>query len=221
MSKKLTTSEVKLKIAKDFPDYELVGEYLGSSKPITLRHILCYKTYTVKRAKTFLTENGGKCPYCKENKFHSTKKLTEEDFKAKINSIYGNEYSYIKGYKNTHTKCTIKHNVCDNTWEVTPQMFIGKKQRKCPYCANKNRGNYQQKENYLNNILKDNNLENEYKWLEDYKGNNKEKHSIKHLICGNVYSVRPNDFQQGYRCPYCSRKNSAEEDSLYQFIKDN
>ena len=34
--------------------------------------------------------------------------------------------------------------------------------------------------------------------------NNNTKLRVKHSKCGNVYSVSPSNFKQGYRCPYCS-----------------
>ena len=32
----------------------------------------------------------------------------------------------------------------------------------------------------------------------------KKLHKIRHIRCGHEYTVRPNDFQQGYRCPECN-----------------
>src|SRR5699024_9332405 len=70
----------------------------------------------------------------------------------------------------------------------------------CKECANRvSRGNYQQNDNYLEEMTKGTG----YKWLEEYKGDNKIKLNIKHIKCGHVYKVRPNDFQQGYKCPKC------------------
>ena len=48
----------------------------------------------------------------------------------------------------------------------------------------------------------------EYTVLGDYV-NNKVKILMRHNVCGNEYTTRPNDFQQGHRCPICL-KNSKE-----------
>lgn len=222
MPKILTTEEIKEKVIKNFNGYEIISEYNGSDKPIIIKH-KCGNIYTIKRAKVFLNENGGLCPKCTKNIKHSTKRISEEEFIKRIKEIYNNEYNYISGYKNTSTKCLIRHNKCGYEWLITPKMLIGSKKRGCPKCGNLSRGKYLLKDNYLNNILKDSNTDNEYKWLEDYKGNNKLKHLIKHNVCNKEYFVRPNDFQQGYRCPYCSRikQESNEEQDFKNFIKSN
>ncbi|QQO92768.1 homing endonuclease [Staphylococcus phage Madawaska] len=62
---------------------------------------------------------------------------------------------------------------------------------------------------------------NEYEWLEEYSYNNKDKHFIKHKKCNYVYEVRPNDFQQGYSCPNCSRKSSKIERNIVKYLSEN
>lgn len=54
---------------------------------------------------------------------------------------------------------------------------------------------------------------NTYKVLGQYK-NNKTKIKIKHLVCGNCYKVRPNDFLTGRRCPFCSNRNKGQDRRL-------
>lgn len=46
----------------------------------------------------------------------------------------------------------------------------------------------------------------EYSVLGEYV-NNSTKIEMKHNTCGHIYKVRPNDFQQGYRCPICSHRS--------------
>ena len=61
----------------------------------------------------------------------------------------------------------------------------------------------------------------EYTFLEEYV-NNKVKLKVRHNICGNIYDVRPNDFLQGYRCPFCSSsRNSVRANLVSKFLKDN
>jgi len=54
----------------------------------------------------------------------------------------------------------------------------------------------------------------------DYK-NSKQKLEYIHNKCGNKYSIRWNDFQQGKRCPYCSKKkiNFSEIKNKFEKIK--
>jgi len=59
-------------------------------------------------------------------------------------------------------------------------------------------------------------VQDEYEVLGDYI-NNRTKILIKHNKCGNNYYVRPNDFLQGYRCPYCQR--SKGEEIIEEYLK--
>src|SRR5699024_9063560 len=165
-----------------------------------------------------------KCPICYPRKLggNSTKRITEEEFLKRFKDKLSDEYTYISGFKNTKENILIRHNVCDHEYKVSPNMLLGSRNRRCPNYTNNKRGSKADK-NYLDNILLESNMDNEYEWLNGqvYNNDNKEKYRIKHIGCGNIYDVRPNDFQQGYRCPYCSLKSSDEEESLYDFIKDN
>ena len=70
------------------------------------------------------------------------------------------------------------------------------------------------KYNMLENIIKDAIDGVDYEWLEEYAFNNKDKLYIRHKICNHIYLVRPNDFQQGYRCPACKSKISLCQKEL-------
>ena len=101
-----------------------------------------------------------------------------------------------------------KHNECGKTFPVAPKMFLGVKQSRCPHCANKRRGGYLRDDNYLQKILDNAKDGKDYEWLQSYNNDNKQKLLIKHLECNRDYRVRPNDFQQGYRCPHCSAESN-------------
>lgn len=222
MTKKLTQQEVETKINSLYNgSYTLISEYNGSTKPIIIKHN-CGNIYEVKRAKTFLNEGNGLCPKCNSNKPNSTKRITEEEFIKRLYNQVKDEYTYISGFKNMNTKVLIKHNACGNEYYVTPHMFLGIKQRRCPKCSNKNRGKYAIREDYLEEIKNNHFDGEEYTWLEDYKNNNKLKHKIRHNKCGNEFYIRPNDFQQyNVVCPYCNSSSSTEENKIYKLIKDN
>lgn len=218
MAEKLTQEQVEERVASNYDgSYRLTSEYISMKNEVILLHLGCNKTYKLTRLKTFF-ENGGKCPHCKEIKSNSTKKVTEEEFIKRIKEQTGDEYSYISGFTKMNEKVIMRHNICEHEWEIEPKMFTGVKQRRCPKCANKNRGKYALKENYLESILKDSYDGNEYKWLSEYSGNNKHYHKILHIECDREYEVRPNDFQQGYRCPYCSQE--LKESRNLGYIKD-
>lgn len=56
----------------------------------------------------------------------------------------------------------------------------------------------------------------DYSILGQYK-NSTSKINIKHELCGSIYSVAPNNFLAGYRCPHCS---STSKKSNSQFIEE-
>lgn len=127
-------------------------------------------------------------------------------FKDRFLAEYGNEYEIIN-YANSHGKMTLKCKICNNSFSLARASdSIKNNWRGCPYCNPDKKGKFQQPESgYLESLIKD---EPDYVWLETYKNDNKIKHMIKHLSCGMEYLVRPNSFQQGHRCPYCTRQKS-------------
>ena len=214
-----TTESVSKRISDMYNnEYELISEYNGVGKPITLRH-KCGNEYTISKANLFLNDNGGLCLLCHKKKVKSRrnwKNITEDELSEMIKKE-DPEYMYISGYNHSYNgKVKLKHISCNYEYEVSLKMFLGTKKRRCPNknCINKNkRGHHFIKDNYLESII-----EEEYEWLSEYNNDNKEKLSIRHKECGHEYEVRPNDFQQGYRCPKCSPTFSKKEEEIYEFI---
>ena len=215
MTKKINTQIVR-DIIKDMykSEYTLLNEYENNKTKLKLKHE-CGYIYEIGY-KTFINEKKGICPKCNTVDSHSTKRKTEEEIKELVAAEIG--YTYISGFKNTHSKILVKHESCCNIFETSAHMFLGSKKRRCPVCSNLNRGKYAIKKDYLSEVLGN---ETAYTWMEEYKNNNKIKHLIKHS-CGHEYLVRPNDFQQGYRCPACSFKNGeskSEKELLSEIAK--
>lgn len=102
---------------------------------------------------------------------------------------------------------------------VSPTDFITSSVR-CPECAKQARREGSIRKNYLSNLLRDCYDGIEYEWLEEYKGDNKLKHRILHKECNKEYKVRPNDFQQGYRCPFCAPRGSQIQKKVYDELKE-
>lgn len=63
----------------------------------------------------------------------------------------------------------------------------------------------------------------EYIFLNDYI-NNSTKLRVKHNKCGGIYEVKPNDFLNGSRCPYCNgnaKKTDAQfKKEVYNLVGD-
>jgi len=227
MPRKLEHDEVEKRVSKMYDgSYRLISMYTNMITPVNLLHLKCKTEYTVARLKGFLNENKNKCPICfKRTEFKSTKKITMLDLKERIKEQTGNEYSVLSlKIKNMNSKISMKHEKCGYIWDVKPEMFLGVKQSRCPQCSNENRGLYLRNPNFLQEVLNSKEYGIEYEWVgnPEYSYDNKKKYKIKHKICGLQYFVRPNDFQQGYRCPSCSNsKKSYYIKYIEKYFKSN
>lgn len=101
-------------------------EYKTHSK-IKFLHTVCGKTF---KSFTHSASAGSMgCPHCyKNNKMNSKKfqkQIDEITYKKK-------EFEVVGEYKDTDTKISIKHNVCGNTFKITPNAFM--KTPKCGVC---------------------------------------------------------------------------------------
>src|SRR5699024_3806850 len=135
------------------------------------------------------------------------------------------DYEYISGFKNhSKKKVILRHIVCNNEYEVEPTRFFSKRKRRCKFCSNSKRGE-KMDNNYLTSILEKTPRKNgnEFLWLEEYKGDNKKRHLIKHKNCGHEFEIMPNTVQYyGIDCPICKPSGfSNEEKELLEFIKEN
>ena len=199
----LTTDQVQRRVKEvDDGKYELVGTYLSAAKPITLLHTLCGGTTEV-RAKGFLQEGAGRCRTCYPITAKRGPIMTQDVFLQRVALQLDSGYKLgtFDGYKKP---ITVTHEPCGTTWETTPHMLVGTKQRRCPTCANSSRGSHLRSSTYLDDVLASQEWGTEYEWLEAHQGDNKQKLAIRHKSCEREYAVRPNDFQQGYRCPHCA-----------------
>lgn len=205
-------NEVK-SLVKD--EYTFLEEYKNTKTPILVRHNLCNHEYKV-RPDNFL--QGYRCPECRKKKISKKLALTTDQFKKKVYDLVGDDYSVLGEYKNNSTKILMKHNICGHEYLVTPEMFIGKKARRCPKCkSNKLRKKF----SYTTQIFIDKILSKEpdYILLSEYTNTNT-KIKLKHLTCNKIFEVRPNDFQQGTRCPYCNTKSKGEL-KIQKWLDDN
>ena len=144
MPRRLTQDEAAEKV-KQVEDgtYRLVSVYTKAAASIDLLHTTCGTKYKAGRAKSFFQEGSNRCPKCcQQVRGHSTKRLTEETFIKRLKDTVGSKYSYAEGFKNTKTKLWLRHESCGHKFQVTPGMFLGKKQRRCPECAKERRGSH-------------------------------------------------------------------------------
>lgn len=131
---------------------------------------------------------------------------TKNNFKNRINSIVGSDYTFKDEYVNVKTKLLCRHNVCGHEWYVSPNNFIFNNTR-CPPCGNLHR---KTNEEFVNEVF--NLVGNEYLFSEPYVNT---KHPIKctHEICGHEWKIAPQNFiKMGNRCPKCAGQVITNEE---------
>lgn len=139
------------------------------------------------------------------------RKLTYEEVKHFIEVESGSGCKLLsKEYINSKEKLKIQCK-CGEHFHITFNHFKRDKKYQCNTCGYKITGlkTKKSKEKFAKEVER---YSNEYLFLEPYeKATIKIK--VKHLTCGYVYKVRPNDFLSGYRCPKCggTKKKTHEE----------
>lgn len=227
MAKPLTYLEFKCRVdnCRD-GSYKLLtleptdGSKLLSRTPIIVQHS-CGHAFNTK-FQSFVNDGKGSCERCfppkKANR--TLQRVTEDILKERLaeNSPH---LEYVSGYTATAKKCTFLHKDCGETFETTPkEVFRYPKNLHCPTCTNKKiRGNYISSETYLEDLLEKAPDGNEYEWIGTYNNDNKEPIKIRHKKCNKIYYVRPNSFQQGNRCPFCTENPFPKESRNVKRIK--
>jgi very-short-patch-repair endonuclease len=138
---------------------------------------------------------------------------TQDEFEKDVLNAVGEEYTVIGEYINTDTKVMLRHNKCNNTFEVRPYLFLGKISTRCPYCnGNKKRTT----EDFIGIVERL--TGKEYSVIGSYK-NTDTPILLKHNICGSDFLMRPACFIKGQRCPRCER--SIGSDTIKKYLIEN
>ena len=144
------------------------------------------------------------------------KQKTHEEFVAEVFELVGNEYEVIGKYERTHSKIEMLHNSCGYEYEVTPHNFL--RNRRCPKCSGKIKVTTESFKNKIFYLVKD-----EYEVLGKYKLANT-KIKMKHVVCGDIFEMTPNNFLSGKRCPLCAGNKKKTTDifkqEVYELVKN-
>jgi hypothetical protein len=140
--------------------------------------------------------------------------LTEEEFRNKVKTLVGDEYSILGKFKNTRTKILMRHNKCGSEFLVTPSHFLYDK-RRCKACAIKRNAKLKktslltkttdQFKKEIKEIFGD-----KLSVIGEYK-RSKTKIKMHCNICGNNFEKYPDYLLQNEGCPYCSKQHSIEK----------
>lgn len=156
--------------------------------------------------------------------------MNTEEIKKYIKDKTNGTFTIISGnYINNMSVMAIRHNTCKYEFNQSTKNILNsyrKNKGGCPKCAAESRKkNLTQPVSFKEFKAKfaECNNENEYILMSKTYTDNKTKITVKHKECGNIYDVRPNDFQQGYRCPKCAKTKiglSKNELDLSKILKD-
>jgi len=133
------------------------------------------------------------------------KRKTHEEFVQQVYNLVGNEYEVIGKYINTARRIKMKHNICNNIFEVIPNNFLKSKYpSRCPICKAEIDRKRQMKT--IETFKKEVYIltGNEYEVMGEYKGAHK-KIAMRHCKCNTIWDITPNDFiTKSARCPKCA-----------------
>ena len=131
------------------------------------------------------------------------KAKTTEQFKKEVYALVGDDYSVLGEYTKNKNKLLMKHNVCNHEYMVTPVTFLSTG-RRCPKCFGTPKKTTEQFKKEVYALVGD-----EYSVLGEYCGT-RTKLKMSHNTCGHEYTVTPNKFLLGRRCPKCAQDKRIE-----------
>lgn len=100
-------------------------DYINASSVLERQ---CVKCGSISKSNIANTINRKGCSTCRGLRLKTT-----NDFRREVYALTGNEYSVLGEYIGNKKHVLMKHNVCNNVWNVTPTNFLYKN-RRCPYC---------------------------------------------------------------------------------------
>ena len=145
-ARKLTTQEFRDKIASlpNGREYQLISEYEGHHRSITVIHAVCGYTYSVT-ASDFI--KGTRCTKC----LARAKTKPQDVWEYQVKSLTENEYSFLDPYVRDDVKLRYRHNLCGTEHTMTPNNFLNG--TRCAKCKESN-GEINVRNFLINNHIK-------------------------------------------------------------------
>ena len=112
------------------------------------------------------------------------------------------DYTLLSEYVGSDKNVKIRHDICGNIFEVTPDNFkkgdrCNRKECKGKRIAAALKLSYDEVKSKIESV-------DGYKLLSDTYINSKKKIKISHDECGTEYEVTFDNFRSGRRCPHCA-----------------
>lgn len=180
-------------------EYELLSDFVATKEKIKIHHKKCGRKYEAP-ASSFL--RGKRCRKCTNEIRGKSRMKSEETFTQEVFNLVGDEYRLLERYKGDRQPISILHTLCGHEYKVIPSGFL--RGTRCPKCSIRYSPTDREFKDRVKKLVG-----NEYIFLGKYK-KVAEKMKVVHTTCGYEYSVSPNGFFNGNRCPSC-RLSKGEE----------
>lgn len=138
------------------------------------------------------------------------KKLTLEDFQARLKEVHPKENLQTIEYQSGRLPAAVKCLTCGTSYVKNGEYFLDK--RKVSICKKC----FPTRPNTLKETYE---LPEGYEYVEEYKGM-QNKVLIKHE-CGFIWKITPSNIKMGKGCPKCNRKISKGEQKIIQYLEEH
>lgn len=215
MSRRLTNDEFLAKVAKLQPDVEVLDTYVTSSTRMRARCKRCGREWEADGGSL---ARGNGCIRCASVDRISKRRITTEDFRAKLSNI-SPDIEVVGEYKSSTEKIHVKCLTCGHEWLSLPSNLLAG--HGCRECMRINTG-ARCKSTHAEFIKKLSRIHPEFKCVDDKE--NLYSSSIDHMQfkCpnGHIFSARPDHILHPMAgCPVC--KESYGEQKIRRYLEDN
>lgn len=210
----MTKEELSNKIIKTYPDahFEIVEWDECSTHPVTIKCLNCQTERTYTRIYGLFAKRKTRfCSNCSET---LSQKKVKEIIKAKgFEFIHWANENDINGkiIFRVEFRCPKCNRITNRrVWEMLHN------DDECGYCG---KGHRRKKDNelFLTEINKK--FPEQYDILDSYI-DAKTKLHVRHLDCGFIFSITPDNLLQGKGCPRCNRYNSKGSKAIKKWLQE-
>lgn len=183
-------------------EIDVLGKYINNKTKLDVRCKICGHIWS-SRPDNIL--HGYGCPKCA-----GQYQRNHDEFILDIKSINPN-IEICSKFKNVSTKIKVKCNICNHSWEVTPNHLlqgIG-----CPKCKSIKIGNIRRisHDEFMDRV---HSLNLDIEILSSYE-HSLSKVKCKCLVCGKVWYATPANLLNGHGCPYYSESKGEKKIADY------
>lgn len=202
---KITEDEFRQRLAENFPDIEIIGEFKGLASRIEVRCQMCGHVWSPSAHSLYY---GHGCPVCA-----GKKKKTTEEIKAEL-AVMRPDVQLLGEYHNAHERILYRFLDCGHECMISTAHI--KSGRGCPECAKALKGASQRHtKERLQQILDE--RFGDIEVVGDYV--NDTTSILFRCRCGHEWTARPNDVKTSRGCPQCNKVGTSFlQEFIYAYV---